>query len=59
MFCVYYDGKEYKLRADSQPCDKVTLATFKIFDMAYEYVMHHNSNYKSQAYSRWTVQGKA
>ena len=55
MFCVYYDGKEYKLRADTQPCDKVTLATFKIFDMAYEYItrMNHANNQQS-VYSRWT-----
>ena len=55
-FYVYYNGIEYKLSNDIE-CN--WLVAFKKFDMAYEYVMHHNSNYKSQAYSRWTVQGKA
>lgn len=53
MFKIYYDGKEYKVTTDD--VTYTILATFKIFDMAYDYITRMNhANNQQAVYSRWT-----
>ena len=53
---VYYcsTDKRYKLRQDASFSPREdTLASFRVFDMAYDYVNRMN-NTNIQSYSRWT-----
>jgi hypothetical protein len=56
---VYYDGSQYKLRNSNAMEDfdlPNQIATFKVFDMAYDYVTKLNgTQHINQSYSRWTV----
>ena len=56
---VYYSAPEnrYKLTSGDVQSEATgaydILASFKVFDMAYDYVTRMNGD-KTQAYSRWT-----
>lgn len=56
MWHVYYDGAQYKLTNDEKSIDvdRIVIATFRVFDMAYQYVTGLNGNHTNNAYSRWT-----
>jgi len=61
MWYVWYNGERYMLTNDAVVADNSAagvLVTFKIFDMAYDYVTTKNKIADLPAYSRWTVNAR-
>ena len=56
MFKIYYDKSEQKYKMSTDDISFDILATFKIFDMAYDYITRMNhANNQQAVYSRWAT----